>query len=208
MYDAVLAHPFVAGLTDGSLERSAFTFYVVQDALFLREYARALSVTGARARSEREITMFNHHALEALEAEGALHESFFDELELSEDAVAATPMAPTNVAYTSFLLATAHAASFAEAIGALLPCYWIYWEVGRELARRGSPDPLYQRWIDAYSSDDFATVVDDVRSLLDSVATELGPQARARVAARFLTASRFEWMFWDMAWRREAWPVG
>ena len=204
----MLAHPFVAGLTDGALERSPFRFYVVQDALFLREYARALSVTGARARSEHEITMFNHHAVEALEAERALHESFFDELELSEDAVAATPMAPTNVAYTSFLLATAHAASFAEAIGALLPCYWIYWEVGRELARRGSPDRLYQRWIDAYSSDDFATVVDDVRDLLDSVATELGPPARARVAARFLTASRFEWMFWDMAWRREAWPVG
>lgn len=208
MYEAVLAHPFVAGLTDGSLERDVFSFYVVQDAHFLREYARALSVTGARARSEREITMFNRHAVETLEAERALHESFYDELELSEELVAATPMAPTNVAYTSFLLATAHAASFGEAVGTLLPCYWIYWEVGNELARRGSPDALYQRWIDTYSSDDFGAVVDDVRGLVDSIATELSGPARDGVKARFLTASRFEWMFWEMGWRREDWPVG
>jgi thiaminase (transcriptional activator TenA) len=152
--------------------------------------------------------MFNRHAVEAVEAERALHESFFGDLGLSEEQVAATPMAPTNLAYTSFLLASVHGASLAEGLGALLPCYWIYWEVGKELAGRGSAEPLYQRWIDAYASEDFAGVVRDVVELMDATGERLDGPERARVAERFVTASRYEWMFWDMAWRREAWPVG
>ena len=67
--------------------------------------------------------------------------------------------APTSLAYTSYLLATARGGSYAEGVGAVLPCYWIYWEVGKELLRRGSPDPRYQRWIDIYSGEEFGEVV-------------------------------------------------
>ena len=93
-YRAICEHPFITGLTDGSLEHSAFEFYVIQDAHYLREYARALSVAAARAPAEADIAMFNEHAAGAIAVERSLHESFFAELGLSEQHVARTPIAP------------------------------------------------------------------------------------------------------------------
>ncbi|HAM55750.1 MAG TPA: thiaminase II, partial [Candidatus Rokubacteria bacterium] len=129
IYTEILRHPFVTGLTDGSLPRESFRFYAVQDALYLRDFARALSLAAARAPREDWIIMFNEHAAGALKVERTLHESFFRDFGLSPDEVAATPLAPTNLAYTSYLLAVAHGGPFHEALAALLPCYWIYWEV-------------------------------------------------------------------------------
>src|SRR2546423_9912366 len=121
IYDAILKHPFVAGLTDGSLSREAFQFYVIQDAHYLRDFARALSIAAARAPKEDWIIMLNDHAAGALRVERSLHETFFKEFGLSEKDVAATPMAPTNIAYTSYLLAVAYGRPFPEALPRRLP---------------------------------------------------------------------------------------
>jgi thiaminase/transcriptional activator TenA len=207
IYGAILRHPFLRGLTDGSLPRESFKFYAVQDALYLREFARALSLAGARAPEDDWIIMFNEHAAGALKVERALHEGFFRDFGLTPADVAATPPAPTNVAYTSYLLAVAYGAPFHEAIAALLPCYWIYWEVGRELERVGSADPLYKRWIGTYASEEFGAVVRAVVGAADLVAGRLTPIERDAMRGHFITTSRYEWMFWDMGYRREAWPV-
>lgn len=206
-FGAILEHPFMSGLTDGSLDRAAFEFYVVQDAHYLREYARALSLAAARAPAEAEIAMFNAHAAEAIAVERSLHESFFADLGLTEEAVAATPMAPTNLAYSSYLLATAYGGSFPELLGAVLPCYWIYWEVGKTLLERGSPDPLYARWIETYGGEEYAEVVRSVIALTDELGPQLAPRERGSVARHFAVTARYEWMFWDMGWRRESWPL-
>jgi thiaminase/transcriptional activator TenA len=204
VFAAILEHPFITGLTEGSLERESFRFYVVQDAHFLRRYARALSVAAARAPTEVEIVMFNRHAEEAVAVERSLHESFFADFGIDEQQVAATPLAPTNLAYTSFLLAVAWSG---ELLGAVLPCYWIYWEVGKALLDRGSPDPLYRRWIETYGGEQFGASVRAVLELADRVGPELAPAERERAASHFLTTSRYEWMFWEMGYRRERWPV-
>ena len=207
IYAAILAHPFLRGLTDGSLPQEAFRFYAVQDALYLREFARALSVAAARAPRDEWIIMFNEHAAGALKVEKTLHESFFKEFGLSPQAVAATPLSPTNLAYTSYLLAIAHGGPFHEAVAALLPCYWIYWEVGKTLERSGSRDPLFARWIGTYASEEFGSVVREVLGCVDALAADLREPERDRMTRHFVTTSRYEWMFWDMGWRREAWPV-
>ena len=207
IYAAIVEHPFIVGLTDGTLEPDAFRFYVVQDAHYLRGYARALSLAAARAPSEPDIAMFAEHAAGAIEGERALHKSFFRDFELGDEEVAATPIAPTNLAYTSYLLAVAYGGSFPEALGALLPCYWIYWEVGKELLSRGSPQPLYRRWIETYGGEDFAAIVRAVLSLTDRLGPALAEGERERVAERFVTTSRYEWMFWDMGYRQEQWPI-
>ena len=90
IYAAILRHPFVTGLTDGSLPRESFRFYAVQDALYLRDFARALSIAAARAPEDDWIIMFNEHAAGALKVERALHASFFAEFGLSPESVAAS----------------------------------------------------------------------------------------------------------------------
>jgi len=207
IYAAILRHPFLTGLSDGSLSRDSFQFYAVQDALYLREFARGLSIAAARAPRDEWIIMFNEHAAEALRVERALHEGFFQELGLSPDDVAATPLAPTNAAYTSYLLAVAYGRPFHEAVAALLPCYWIYWEVGKALERAGSADPLYTRWIGTYASEAFGDVVRAVLAATNLMAGPLTAAERDAMRRHFVTTSRYEWMFWDMGWRREAWPV-
>jgi thiaminase (transcriptional activator TenA) len=207
IYAAILTHPFLTGLTDGSLERESFQFYVVQDAHYLREYARALSLAAARAPNEADIAMFNRHAAGAVEVERSLHESFFAELGLSQADVTRTPIAPTNLAYTSYLLATAYGGSFPLLLGAVLPCYWIYWEVGKTLLQDGSPDRLYARWIDTYGGQEFGEIVQAVLDLTDRLGPDLSSAEQLRVARSFTTTSRYEWMFWDMGYKREQWPV-
>ena len=207
IYAAILAHLFLRGLTDGSLPPETFRFYAVQDALYLRDFARALSLAAAHAPREEWIIMLNEHAAGALTVERTLHESFFADWGLSPEAVAATPLAPTNLAYTTYLLAVAHGRPFHEAIAALLPCYWIYWEVGKTLERAGSRDPLYARWIGTYASEEFGAVVRAVLACTDTLAAGLGDDDRAAMHRHFVTTSRYEWMFWDMGWRREPWPV-
>ena len=207
IYDAILKHPFLRGLTDGSLSRDAFMFYVVQDAHYLRDFARALSIAAAKAPREEWIITLNEHAAGALRVERSLHETFFREFGLGEKDVAATPLAPTNLAYTSYLLAAAYGGPFHEALAAVLPCYWIYWEVGKELERAGSRDPLFSRWIGTYASEEFGSVVRAVLEMADTTASRLGDDERAAMRRHFVTTSRYEWMFWDMGSRMEGWPV-
>ena len=207
IYSAILVHPFLRGLTDGSLPRESFRFYAVQDALYLREFARGLAIAGARAPQDDWIIMFAEHAASALRVERALHESFFKEFGLTPADVAATPLAPTNTAYTSYLLAVAYGRPFAEAVAALLPCYWIYWEVGKALERAGSPDPLFSRWIATYASEEFGSHVMAVLDAVNTEARRLTPGDHDAMRRHFVTTSRYEWMFWDMGYRRESWPI-
>jgi thiaminase (transcriptional activator TenA) len=101
-----------------------------------------------------------------------------------------------------------HGGSYVEGVAAVLPCYWIYWEVGKELLGRGSPDPLYRRWIETYGGEEFAAIVRAVLALTDRLGPELSEGERKLVAERFATTARYEWMFWDMGFRQERWPVG
>ncbi|MBW0091853.1 thiaminase II [Pseudonocardia sp. KRD-184] len=202
VYEAILAHPFLAGLADGTLPREAFRHYVVQDAHYLRGYAKALAVCAAKAPDESATVMFAQHAAGAIAAERDLHASLLDELGTLDDEVA-----PATQAYLSYLLATAHGGSYADAVGAVLPCYWIYARVGEALLEAGSPDPLYARWIAMYGGEDFQGVVDAVLAETDRTAAALSEPDLARMRRHFATTARYEWMFWDGAYRQERWPV-
>ena len=207
IYGAILAHPFITGLTDGTLPEESFAFYVIQDALYLREYARALTAVASRAPSASAMRMFAGHAAEAIDAELELHGTLLGELGISKEDAARAEPAPANLAYTSYLLATVRGGSYAEGVGVVLPCYWIYSEVGKELLRLGSPDPRYRRWIATYGAQEYGQVVAEVIAELDRVSLGLSAEENARVRRHFRTTSRYEWMFWQMGYAQESWPL-
>jgi thiaminase/transcriptional activator TenA len=207
VYRAILAHPFVTGLTDGSLPPDAFAFYVVQDALYLPRYAKALAAVASRAPDAAGTEMFARHAAGVIAVEQTLHGALLASLGIDPAAAAAAEPAPTTLAYTSYLLATIGGGSYAEGVGAVLPCYWIYWEVGKELLRCGSPDTRYQQWIDMYGGEDFGEIVRGVLAVANGLGPDLAPCERARVHRHFRTSSRYEWMFWDMGYQKESWPI-
>jgi len=204
---AVAAHPFLAGLAGGTLPRERFADYVLADAHYLGGFARALAVLAARSPVDDDLLVFSRHAAGAVEVERALHAGFVADLGLSPAATAAPP-APAPLAYTSYLLATVATASYAEGLAAVLPCYWIYADVGAALAAAGSPDPLYARWISTYGGEEFAVLVGEALAVTERVLAAAGADERDRARACFATATRYEWMFWDAAWRGETWPLG
>ncbi len=207
IYAAILAHPFLTGLTDGTLPADAFAYYVVQDALYLRDYAQALAAVGSRAPDGPAIEMFSRQAADIIAVERSLHDTLLAELGIDPAEIGRAEPAPATLAYTSYLLATVRGGTYAEGVGVVLPCYWIYWEVGKELLRRGSPDPRYRAWIGTYGGEEFGAVVRSVLSVADALGPGLAPAERAAVHRHFRATSRYEWMFWDMGWRKETWPV-
>jgi len=205
IFNAILGHPFIRGLTTGELSLESFKYYVIQDSIYLRDFSRALSRLASRSRSEDLISMFSEHARTAIEVEKSLHRSFLAEWGLSEEDVLRTPPSPVNYAYTSHLLRVVGEESYEEAIAAVLPCYWIYLEVGKHLERRGSPNPLYKRWIDTYSSATYEGIVRVVLEAADKILSRVGEELWGDVIRSFRISSIYEYLFWDSAYKLEGW---
>lgn len=207
IYTKVMAHPFITGLCDGTLPQESFRHYIIQDAHYLRGFARVLSVCSARADDTADTVMFARHAAGAVAAEHDLHASLLTDMGTTIAAAATEPVAPTTRAYLSYLFAAAYGGSFADALGAVLPCYWLYARVGAGLRARGCPVPLYARWIGAYSAGDFQSVVDELLATIDRIGPDLSGRELAGVREHAALAARYEWMFWDAGYRCECWPV-
>lgn len=204
-YLRILEHPFITGLTDGTLPAAAFARYVIQDDLYLRQYSRALALCAVRADRPGRLRMYCQHAAEAVAAEQALHTGLLEQLGIDAAEAAAQTPTPTCAAYTNFLLASCALGERHEAFAAVLPCYWIYHRVGQALVTAGSPDPRYRTWIEAYADEDFTSAVEGAIAACDEVLADLPPAAMVSAERHALTAARYEWMFWDSAWRDERW---
>ena len=206
---AILEHPFVTGIGDGTLEVARFKHYVLQDYAYLIDYSRVLALASARAPDLGTMSWFAGLLEKILNVEMDLHRSYCAEFGITTEELEATIPAPTTVAYTSFLLKVAHQGSFGELVASLLPCQWGYWEIGEHLARRGEPAsaPLYSQWIQMYSSSEIAEMAQTIHNLADRLGGEAGPQEAAAMGEAYLTSLRYEYLFWDMGYNREGWPV-
>jgi thiaminase/transcriptional activator TenA len=199
--------PFNAELAAGTLRPDRFRFYILQDALYLAEYARALAIAGARSPDVDGVARFARCAEGAIVVERALHEGFFARYGLSREQVAGSEPSPACLAYTSFLLAAAFTQSYEVLVAALLPCFTVYREVGLDIAGRASPGNPYRAWIDAYADPAFGQTVEAVSAIVDRTASAATPPRRRAMRRAFLRSTQYEWMFWDSAYRREGWPV-
>jgi thiaminase (transcriptional activator TenA) len=207
VWEAQHEHPFVRGVGAGTLPIERFEHYVRQDYLFLVEYARMLALGAARAPDLATMRRFADLAQAILGEEMELHRALARELEIGEAELEGELPAPTTQAYTDFLVRTAALGDLGELAAALLPCMWGYAEIGQRLAAAEAPsDERYARWIATYASAEFAELADWCRGLVDRLGDAAGEDGRARMKRAFLTCSRYELAFWEMAWTLERWP--
>lgn len=206
LYQEILAMPFNQELAAGTLSRERFIHYMLQDAHYLINFGKALAVTGARAPHPDAMIQFTHSAEACVVVERALHEGFFKDFDIDPAAVAATKPSPTCSHYVSYLLATAHNAPYEVSVAALLPCFWIYGEVGKHLLKIAADKNPYQAWIDTYADEAFEDGIRKVIAIADDVAAATTPVIEEQMFEAFERASLLEWMFWDSAYRLEAWP--
>ncbi len=208
VWEAQHNHPFVRGIGDGTLDIEKFKFWVRQDYPFLIDYARLVALAAARSPDLATMRRLADLAQATLNVEMELHRSYAAEFGISLDELEAEEKAPATRGYTDFLVRVAAVGEFPELVAALLPCMWCFCEIGQRLAEGPRPDDeRYAKWIDMYSSPEFAELADWCRELVDRVAAGLSAAARRRMEDAFLTSSRYEYLFWEMAWRQEKWPV-
>lgn len=208
IWDAQLEHPFVRGLGDGSLEEARFKRWVLQDYLYLKEFARIFAWAVAKATELDSMSWYAGVLDLTLNTEMELHRKYAARFGLTPEALESETMWPTTRAYTDFLVRTAADGDMSELLAALLPCAWGYVYIGKALAAGDPPaDQRYADWIAQYASDEFADASDWLKEELERLAAGAGPHKRTRLEELFLLSSRYEWAFWEMCWSGESWPV-
>jgi thiaminase (transcriptional activator TenA) len=207
VYEIIRTMPFNAELAAGTLSEARFKHYITQDAHYLIGFGRALTLAAAKAPDPDRVVQFAKSAEGAIVVERALHGSFFRQYGIAPEVFEQTPLSPACHHYVSFLIATAYGEPYEVLLGALLPCFWIYAEVGRDIHARAAPANPYQAWIDTYAGEEFHAAVQGVITATDEAAAGASAQMRAKMHAAFARATQLEWIFWDSAYRLERWPV-
>jgi thiaminase/transcriptional activator TenA len=207
IYQAIVDHPFNTELAAGTLDMDRFRHYMLQDGVYLIAYSRALSVAAARANDTAHMVAFAESARNAVVIERALHENYFDKFGITPDEVLATEPSPTALGYNNFLMATAYHGPFEVAVAAILPCFWVYWEVGTHINKIAGANNPFMAWIDTYVDEAYAAAVKQAIQIADHIAEDASPVVLDQMHAAFRRGIQLEWLFWDAAYRMESWPI-
>ena len=203
VWQAIFAHPFLRAIKDGSLPLAAFQYYLGQDYHYLEGFGRAVALALAKAPDAGLLQELAQRVMTPVER--PLHHQLIAAAGLTMDAVSATPRSPTNTAYVNHMLVTAAQHGLGPTAAALLPCPWTYHLLKDEVGQ--SAHPLYGQWTRFYVAGFLQSSVDAWTGFVDEMATRVGAQERQAMRYAFLTSSRYEYLFWDAAWRQEQWPV-
>ncbi|MBK1668493.1 thiaminase II [Rhodovibrio sodomensis] len=209
---AYVNHAFVRRLADGTLATASYKHFLIQDYLFLRQFARAWALAAYKASDLREMRAASQTVDALINQELQLHVETCAGWGISEDAMAATPEARANMAYTRFVLETGLAGDLLDLLTALAPCVIGYAEIGARLA--ADPDTVwdgnpYREWLELYSGDAFQEVGRGACAQLDRIAqARIGGDVTqsprwAELCRIFDQATRLEIGFWDMGLHRE-----
>jgi len=207
IWEASFAHPFVTGIGDGTLSLECFRYYVMQDAYYLSHFARIQALGAAKANDFETTSRMAAHAQGTYEAELSLHKNFSRRLGITEVEQANFKPSPTAYAYTSHMYRAAYQGHIGDIIAAILPCYWLYYEIGEKLQLYTPAEPIYQEWIAAYGGEWFRTLVEEQINRLDKIAETLSKEDLERMKEHFIISSQYEYSFWEMAHTLEGWPI-
>jgi thiaminase (transcriptional activator TenA) len=208
IWRAIHDHAFLRELHAGTLATERFTYFILQDYLYLLDFAQVLCLGGAKSPNLTTLEVFARHALTAVDVERSFHASFGKTLGFSQKQLDATIKAPVTRAYIDHLQAVARGGSLSELVAAVLPCYWIYGETGKRLFKGRPREPkIYCQWIELYASDEFWRPVREQIHLMDELAAQASSYEKRLMTAHFVLSSRYEYLFWDQAYRREQWGI-
>ncbi|TYR75874.1 thiaminase II [Rossellomorea vietnamensis] len=202
-------HPFVQGIGQGTLDRNKFRFYMIQDYVYLIDFAKLFALGAVKARDPKTMGEFAKLLDSTLNEEMALHRQYAERFGISTEELETAAPSPVTLAYSHYMLHVSENGTLAELVCALLPCMWSYWEIGKDLNTidGAASHEFYGEWVSMYSSDEFGSLSLWLISLLNRLAAGKSEEELMRLEEIFLNTSRFEFMFWDMAWNEEMWPA-
>lgn len=201
-YQSILDMPFIKELSNGTLPQEKFRFYMAQDSLYLEHFGRTLSLIAAKIQDIQDVLAFMRFAENAIVVENALHESYFVDFGVTDKGI----LQPACHHYIHFLRSTAALEAVEVAIAAVLPCFWIYREVGNYILNQPkTKNNPYQKWIDTYGGDEFSVAVDQAIAICDKAAESSTAETRKKMTEAFVMSSRMEFHFWEAAYDLKMW---
>lgn len=209
IWQAYHKHPFVQGIGQGNLDIEKFKFYMVQDYLYLIEYAKLFALGVVKAQDLDTMGKFAHVLNVITNTEMELHRQYAKRLGIPAEELENAEPSPTTLAYTHYMLSKSQSGSLSELVAGLLPCMWSYWEIGNELNKipGASDHEFYGEWVKMYAGDEFSKPSYWLIDLMDELAEGNSDKELKKLEEIFITTSQFEYTFWEMAYNQATWPA-
>ena len=195
-------HPFVLGIQDGSLDREKFRYYIIQDYLYLEDYARTFAVGVAKAKSRKIAGLFAKY-ISVMNGELDIHSGYLAKLGVTQEEIDCTPRALDNISYTSYMLRVAYEEGEAEILAAILSCAYSYEIIAKNIVKN-NPDAVnhkfYGDWVKGYISDSYSEDNKVLLKEMDRLTENYTDKQIQHLVDIFVACSRYELDFWEMAW--------
>lgn len=208
IFNAIFEHPFVQGIAKGDLKKEQLIHYVKQDFEYLNAFIRIYGMAISKCKDRKDMEMFNKQISFILNSETHPHHNFCQVADVKYEELQGYPLSPTAHQYIRHMLTVAHEGTLGEIIAVLLPCPWTYWEIGKRLLTEVNPDrshPFYE-WIHFYGNRT-DSITTKFCARLDELVKEATNIEKEKMEEHFLLSCQLEYMFWDMAYKLEDWPV-
>ena len=195
-------HPFVLGIQDGTLDKEKFRYYIVQDYLYLEDYAKTFAVGVAKAKNLKIANLFAKY-INVMNGELDIHNGYLAKLGVTQEEIESTPRALDNLSYTSYMLRVAYEEGQAEIFAAILACAYSYEVIAKNIVKNNPSsvdDEFYGDWVKGYISDGYAAENAVLLEVMDSLTEEYTDQQIQHLTDIFVACSRYELAFWEMAW--------
>ncbi len=194
IYKEIIEHPFIKELAAGTLATEKFDRYLAQDELYVGNYGRQMFELAELIPDKAQHDLFYAFAKEGIEGEQAMHALLIDRFGIDTKVLPS----PITAAYNAHTEEAIRSGSKELGLAAMLPCAWVYNEVGLHILKiasvEGNP---YAEWIHEYGNEAFTEGVNTMLAMADDYAAAVSPELRAQMTKAYVEATQFEYWFWD-----------
>jgi len=206
VWEAGYNHPFLQELGQGTLDKEKFKFYLLQDYLYLLQYAKVFAIAVVKSDTEELMARFSKSQYFILANEMNVHREYMASFGATEEEIRSVKPSLYNSAYTANMIATGQTGGLAELLAAVFPCAWTYADYARRLKEQYA-DTLegnfYKPWIESYASEDFLDSFQWFYGTLDNLVANMPEAQRKKIEDIFISSVEFEYLFWDMSYKQQ-----
>lgn len=205
IWDQYYTHPFVKGISDGTLPIENFQFYMIQDHKYLMQYAKVFALGVVKATEEADMRLFSNLIVATLDTENAVHQSYLKRLGISKEMIEQTPPSIVTDSYTNYMISIASKQGLAELMTAVLACSWTYKLIGdfMETVPGAKEHEFYGTWVSMYMSEEYRASNDLMIEMVDRYTEHYTEEQLQNLEHIINVCSQYEYMFWDMAWEKK-----
>lgn len=202
IWKAYNEHPFVLGIQEGTLNKEKFRYYIIQDYLYLEDYAKTFAIGVAKAKSLSTANLFAKY-ISVMNGELDIHNGYLAKLGVTQQEIDLAARSLDNLSYTSYMLRVAYEESEVEILAAILSCAYSYEVIAKNILNNNPNavnDDFYGDWVKGYSSKEYEAENIILLKTLDELTENYTESQLRHLIEIFVACSRYELAFWEMSW--------